>query len=299
MSRKSSFRSSQGPGRRRTVHHPKKKYFGLRLEHLEDRLVPTTYEVGPGLALTTIGAVPWNNLLAGDVVNIHWQANPYHEKIILSNSGTAAQHIVINGVAGPLGQLPILDAANATSSPHSPQFSYTPLEDLGLIVIYRDITKPAGYQPSNIDINNLQLQDANAGTSYTGYSGDSRTYGSGAGGIWTEGAVNLTIHGCTITNNSNGVFAKSGGDTTYNITLDSNYLYGNGVANNYLYHDSYIEAKGAVYQYNRYGPLRAGAPGNALKDRSSSTVIRYNYIQDGGHLLDLDEPQDGFADIST
>jgi hypothetical protein len=270
------------------------------LEHLEERLVPTTYEVGPGLALTTIGAVPWNNLQAGDAVNIHWQANPYHEKIILSNSGTAAQHIVINGVAGPQGQLPILDAANATSSPHSPQFGYTPNEDLGLIIIFRDSTKPYAYQPSYIDINNLQLQGANAGTSFTGYSGDSRTYSQGAGGIWTEGAANLTIHNCTITNNTNGVFAKSNGDdNTYHITLDSNYIYGNGLVGSDQFHGSYIEAYGATYQYNRYGPPKAGAGGNALKDRSSSTIIRYNFIQDGGHLLDLVEPQDGYSYIST
>jgi hypothetical protein len=273
----------------------------MYVEQLEDRLALATYNVGAGLAYSTIGAVPWNNLQPGDVVNINWQANPYHEKIILSNSGTPTQPIVINGIAGPQGQLPVLDASNATSSPNSPQFGYTPLEDFGLIVIYRDKTKASTYQPSNININNLQLQGANAGTSYTGYAGDSRTYAAGAAGIWSEGSVNLTIHGCTITNNSNGVFAKSAGgsQTTHNITLDSNYLYNNGVSGNYLYHDSYVEAYGALYQYNRYGPLRAGAPGNALKDRSSGTIIRYNYILDGGHLLDLDEPQDGYGDIST
>jgi parallel beta-helix repeat protein len=229
-------------------------------------------------------------------VNIHWQPTPYHEKIALSASGTASQHIQINGIKGPQGQLPVLDAANATSSPNSPMFSYKPIEDLGLIVIFRDQVHGYGYLPSFIDINNLQLQGANAGTAYTGYDGDSRTYTDGASGIWMEGASDITIHGCVITNNSNGVFAKSGGDpatTTYRVTLDGNYLYGNGVANNYLYHNSYIEADGAVYQYNRYGPLRAGAPGNALKDRSAGTVIRYNYIQDGGHLLDLVDAQDG------
>ncbi|HEV3443356.1 MAG TPA: hypothetical protein VG099_01880, partial [Gemmataceae bacterium] len=295
-------RSCHGLINRGILPRLKKKYSRLSLERLEDRLVPTTYNVGPGQALATIGAVPWNNLQAGDVVNINWQANPYHEKIVLSASGTAAQHIVINGIAGPQGQLPVLDATNATSSPNSPQFGYTPIEDLGLIVIFRDQTQQFGYLPSYLDINNLQLQGANAGASFTGYDGDSRTYAGGAAGIWMEGAANVTIHGCTITNNSNGVFAKSGGEpatTTYAVTLDSNYIYGNGVVDNYLYHNSYVEADGAVYQYNRYGPLRAGAPGNALKDRSAGTVIRYNYIQDGGHLLDLVDAQDGAPVLTT
>jgi hypothetical protein len=273
----------------------------LQLEQLETRAVLTTYNVGPGQAYTTVGAVPWASLQPGDVVNIHWQPTPYHEKTILSVNGTASQHIQINGIAGPQGQLPVLDGANATSSPNSPTFSYTPLEDLGLIVIYHSAAKGFGYVPGYIDINNLQLQGAADGNSYTGYAGDARSYGAGAAGVWMEGVSHVTIHGCTITNNDNGVFAKSGGGPETDsvaITLDSNYLYGNGVANNYLYHDSYIEANGALYQYNRYGPLRAGAPGNALKDRSAGVVVRYNYIQDGGHLLDLCDPQDGYATLS-
>src|SRR5262249_50543460 len=152
------------------------------------------FDVGPGLAYTTIGAVAWNGLQPGDTVQIHWRSTPYQEKIILSNSGTAAQHIVVTGVPGPSRQLPVLDATNATSSPNSPPFGSTPLEALGLIVVYRDSTKPASSQPRYIDINNLQLQGANAGPAYTGYDGDSRTYTSGASALWTEGSVNLTIH---------------------------------------------------------------------------------------------------------
>src|SRR5260370_34341053 len=72
------------------------KWPRMWLEQLEDRLALATYNVGAGLAYPTIGAVPWNNLQPGDVVNINWQANPYHEKIILSNSGTPTQPIVIN-----------------------------------------------------------------------------------------------------------------------------------------------------------------------------------------------------------
>jgi hypothetical protein len=47
-----------------------------------------------------------------------------------------------------------------------------------------------------------------------------------------------------------------------------------------------------VYQQNRFGQLRFGAGGNALKDRSAGTVIRYNWIDGGAHLLDLVEPED-------
>ena len=38
------------------------------------------YEVGSAKGLSNIGSVPWEALVAGDVVRIHWRAQPYHEK---------------------------------------------------------------------------------------------------------------------------------------------------------------------------------------------------------------------------
>src|SRR5207244_3168930 len=46
--------------------------------------------------------------------------------------------------------------------------------------------------------------------------------------------------------------------------------------------------------YNHFGPLRAGSLGNNLKDRSAGTVIRYNWIEGGAHLLDLVEPEESY-----
>ncbi len=36
-----------------------------------------TYDVGPGLTYENIGDVPLGTLAAGDVVEIHWRAEPY------------------------------------------------------------------------------------------------------------------------------------------------------------------------------------------------------------------------------
>ena len=38
-----------------------------------------TYEVGPGKAYASIGAVPWASLLPGDTVLIYWRSTPYKE----------------------------------------------------------------------------------------------------------------------------------------------------------------------------------------------------------------------------
>jgi hypothetical protein len=78
--------------------------------------------------------------------------------------------------------------------------------------------------------------------------------------------------------------------------VEGNYLHGNGVVGQYLEHDAYTEALGIVYQYNHFGPLRAGALGAALKDRSAGTVVRYNWIDGTIRPIDLVDAQDDVAD---
>ena len=75
----------------------------------------TVYNVGPGQSYTTIGAVPWESLNAGDTVNIYYSATPYREKFVLGRVGTLSQPITVHGVPGPSGQLPIIDGQNATT----------------------------------------------------------------------------------------------------------------------------------------------------------------------------------------
>ncbi len=265
------------------------------LELLEPRTVPTVYNVGPGQAYTTIGAVPWNNLQPGDTVDIHWQATPYHEKISLAASGTAAAPISIVGVPNAQGQLPVIAGDGATTSPNAPTFGYTPLQDLGVVLIAADSAHPYGYVPSYINLENLQVQGGNPGVSYTASGGGKRTYNESAAGIWVEEGTNINIEGCTITDNGNGLFVLSRGSTatdSANILVQGNHIYGNGVANSDQQHNVYTQVNGITFQYNEFGPLRAGAGGNNLKDRSAGTVIRYNYFDDGAHVMDLVDPED-------
>src|SRR5205085_3761566 len=63
-------------------------------------------------------------------------------------------------------------------------------------------------------------------------------------------------------------------------------------------HNIYTECINVTFQYNHLGSPRAGSLGNTLKDRSAGTIIRYNWIETGGHLLDLVDPQDS-AIITT
>lgn len=62
-------------------------------------IAQTTYHVGTGQAFESIGAVPWESLLAGDSVIIHWRAQPYKEKWVMARQGTENHPIVVHGVS--------------------------------------------------------------------------------------------------------------------------------------------------------------------------------------------------------
>src|SRR5262245_17810388 len=73
------------------------------------------YEVGPGKPLATPSAVPWESLQPGDTVLIHWRTDPYRDKWVVTRAGTAAAPIVVRGVPGPGGELPIIDGSGAVT----------------------------------------------------------------------------------------------------------------------------------------------------------------------------------------
>jgi hypothetical protein len=76
----------------------------------------TTYTIVPGQTYTTLGSFTWYSLKPGDTADILWQSGGYHEKLLISESGTASAPINIVGVPGPNGHEPVIDVENATTS---------------------------------------------------------------------------------------------------------------------------------------------------------------------------------------
>src|SRR5262245_66147903 len=142
------------------------------IELLEARDVPAIYEVGFGQAYTSIGAVPWTNLGPGDTVRIHWrsaaQGGDYHEKINISGQGTADAPIQIIGVPGPNGEQPVINGANATTSP-SDTTAYLGHQARGLITVTRSSTAQDFdfYKPLYIVIDGLEVENANPQYSFS------------------------------------------------------------------------------------------------------------------------------------
>ena len=254
------------------------------------------YHVGPSQTYTNISDVPWNALVAGDNVFIHYRATPYKEKIVLRGEGTAAHPISLIGVADANGNRPILDGDGAVST--AANYFSTGEHSLNLrslIAISRGADDIYHYKPRHIVIDGLELQNVHPDFSYE-EDGQSLAYLDAAAAVYVHAADNVTIRNCIIHHCANAIFTNSTHEESQlsrDILIESNHFYQNGVIDNHKRHTTYVQAVNATYQYNYYENMVEGALGNPIKDRSSGTVIRYNWIVANAHALDLVEAQEG------
>lgn len=247
----------------------------------------TAYSVGPGQPLASIGQVPWATLAPGDEVLIYYRAQPYAEKWVIGRQGTAVAPIVVRGVLGPNGERPII-TGNGATTPAPLNFTN---EQRGVIKIGSS-NVPADTLPSYIVIENLEVRSAHPSYSFTDDGGVVRTYATNAAAIYVEKAQHLTIRNCVLHDSGNGLFIGVFDGETQDIRLERNYFHGNGIVGSGFEHNTYTAALGIVYDGNRFGPLRSGAGGNNLKDRSAGLVVRYNWIEGGNRQLDLVDGED-------
>jgi len=246
------------------------------------------FEVGPGKACTSIGEVPWETLQPGDTVLIHYRGTPYHEKFVICRQGTAENPIIVRGVPGPNGELPVLNGDGATTRS---QLSFWG-ENRAVIKI-GGASKPSDTMPRFILIENLEVRSARPPYSFTGANGSTQNYVKNAAPVWIEKGENITIRNCTLHDGGNGLFVSSSDSIiSRNILVEGCHIHSNGNTNSLYEHNVYTAALGITFQYNRLGPLREGCPGNNLKDRSAGLVIRYNWIEGGNRQLDLVDAED-------
>ena len=259
------------------------------------------WEIGPGRPLARLADLDWTSLGPGDTVNIHAKPGGYHELVQIASRGTADAPITINGVRDPVtGALPLIDARDAVLAP---QFRnhYAPLHGSGAIVVG---TRPGfvhGYKPGHLIIRNLDITGCHTSASFLDADGTTRRYGRVGAGIYLERCDHVTISGCTIRDNGEGIFGA--GQSTFDrvmtdIVVESNTIRGNGNVGSDREHNTYIEAIDTTYRFNDYGDLRHGALGAGLKDRSVGTVIECNRIVGGAHQLQLPEAQNQ-ADLAV
>jgi parallel beta-helix repeat protein len=259
----------------------------------------TDYPVGPGKKYASIGDVPFETLKGGDTVRIFWRPEPYREKMMISGQGTAEQPVRVCGVAGPRGEQPVIDGKDATTRPQL-RFPYDGHQPRGLIIIGHKNGDTYELTPKHIVLEGLEVRNASPPNSFKDKAGQVKPYTQVVAGIFVQRAENLTIRGCTVTQNNNGIFMGTGGgvELTKDVLIEGNHIHGNGNVAGDREHNLYNEVSNITYQYNRFGPTRVGAggiSGSNIKDRSAGVVIRYNWIEDGAHLIDLVDAQEAAA----
>ncbi|MFY9556042.1 MAG: putative Ig domain-containing protein, partial [Blastocatellia bacterium] len=248
----------------------------------------TLYEVGPGKPYTSIGAVPWESLQPGDTVLIYYRAAPYKEKWVICRQGASSAPITIRGVAGPNGELPILDGNGATTRSSLNYWN----QERGVIKI-GGANNPPDTMPRYITVENLDIRSARPPFTFTAANGSTQAYINNASTIYIEKGENITVRNCILHDCGNGFFVASSDElASRNIMVEGNYIYDNGNANSIFEHNNYTAAIGITFQYNHFGPLRTGCLGNNLKDRSAGLVVRYNWIEGGNRQLDLVDGED-------
>jgi hypothetical protein len=262
----------------------------------------TDYQVGAGKAYTELDQVPWENLTAGDTVRIFHRAAAYAGKFLLAAQGTAAAPVRICGVRGANGERPVIDGNGAVTrrALASAYGNSTYTSDIhqgrSVIVIKPLATQAYEAYPRYIQIDGLNIKRAHPNYKFTDASGASKTYLDFGACIWVDRGQNIQILDNEISDCTMAVFSKSTDDGDFalskNLRIAGNYMWGHGIVGDVHQHTTYTQSVGTLIEYNRYGPLRAGALGNGPKDRSVGTVVRYNRIEEGSHSIDLVEAED-------
>lgn len=244
------------------------------------------HQVGPNQRIATPDRVPWLSLQPGDVVAIHWRPKPYRCKFALAGRGRKDAPITVRGVPGPAGELPVLDGEHAIAPPTLDDWA----GERSVIKIGPTRDAPDAV-PGHVVIENLEIRNARPGCFFASRQGLLQ-YSEAASAIYVERGDHVAVRNCVLHNCGNGFFTAF---ESAEILLESCHVYGNGIAESIYQHNAYTESAGMVFQNNRFGPLRDGALGNNIKDRSAGLVVRYNWIEGGNRQLDLVDAEEGEA----
>lgn len=241
------------------------------------------HTVGPGRAWSEIDQVPWESLRPGDTVSIHWRAEPYRGKWVICARGEQGRPITVRGVPNEKGEPPVIDGRDATTR-RELDYWHAPRS----VIKIGGANRPADTLPAHIVIEGLEVRGGRPPFHYQGRKGR-ESYVEFAAGVFIEKGERIVIRDCVLTDNANGLLVAS---QAKEVLVERCWIHGNGVEGNVFTHNVYTSAAGMTFQFNRFGPLRAGCPGNNLKDRSAGLVVRCNWIEGGNQQLDLVDAED-------
>ena len=214
-----------------------------------------TYEVGPGKPYATPSAVPWESLQPGDLVLIYWRSTPYKDKWVICRQGTAAAPITVRGVAGPGGELPVIDGNGATT-----RLALDYWASSASVIKIGGANIPADTMPKYIVIEGLDMRSARPPYTFTDDGGLPGSYvNNAAADLHRKRRAHHgpQLHPARL--RQRAVCHRPSRYISRNILIEGNHIHDNGNANSIFEHNTYTEALGITYQFNRFGPLRSGA----------------------------------------
>ncbi|MCP4805976.1 MAG: polysaccharide-degrading enzyme [Proteobacteria bacterium] len=229
------------------------------------------FEVGEGQEFATPSEVPWEALKPSTLVRIH--TGTYADKWVVDVAGTEDAPIVVLGV-----DRPVITGQDAVTREALDFWSET-----------RGVVKVGGSSVPGegaawVWIQGLDIRSGHDAYGFTDDRGEAQVYDDNAAAVFVESGERIHVVDCVLSDSGNGLFVASGAS---DVLVQANTIQGNGNVGSAYEHNSYTEAERITFEFNDYGPLRDGADGNNLKDRSAGTVIRYNRITDGNRQLDL------------
>jgi hypothetical protein len=251
----------------------------------------------------------WNTLAAGDVVCIYGKSTAYAERLVLTRSGASAKPIRVVGVVQN-GYEPVLTGKSATTAAafnyganlaenyEAGEISITGL-DYGVPVSYLNVEGLTIQGATTAEVGGTAAKPTYSVNSYSDPSINNNApaaWGCGSAGVNIIRADHVSLIHNRIKDNDNGIFVNSNnGNTSSNILISYNHIYGNGVFGEEQgawnpgkcgldSHGVYTEAKTIAFVGNRFGGPRQGEPTNLLKDRSAGLSISYNLFQPDGVL---------------
>lgn len=254
---------------------------------VDPALVGQTYNVGPTQTYQHLRDLPLANIAPGSTIRIHNEdtsgLNPttYHEFLQLSEHATADQPLRVCGVPDSTGHLPILDAANATAAGI---VNGTPA---GILTIAASSEIPA-----NIQIEGIELRNANSNVTYQATDGTLARWPSDTGCLSITAGQSITVVGNDLGHCNTGGQSASGvgAAASLNTLWEGNHLHDNGVVGTTTGHQLSLEGPGEIVQFNQLDSYPAGALGANIRSRGTGDIIRYNYLAGSpANQIDLTE----------
>jgi hypothetical protein len=276
---------------------------------------PSCAPIAPGVRhdvtdQASMNAVPWNALRPGDVVCVRWNPTAYHSKITFLTRGAPGRPIRVVGLRGPSGERPVIDGADAFTSPLVTPPAGDPKGGIGIVSAIAQYVAPPGspwgWHPGWISVEGLKIIGGRPTSSYFDGHGKKTPYPDFMGSIYFLGCDHCSILDNEVADSQIGIFVNSleptgakWDRTSVDLVVAGNYIHDNGDATHLGIHNVYVEARGCLFAGNHL-VFKKGNVGTNYKSRCGHERI-YGNVFSGGWQSEIFviDPQSGWDTIGA